>query len=32
MLVGDRGWWLDEYERWLARSFIDAVAAEQRGP
>lgn len=28
LLVGDRGWSLDEYEQWLARSFIDAVAPQ----
>ncbi|MBL7255871.1 TetR/AcrR family transcriptional regulator [Paractinoplanes lichenicola] len=26
LLVGDRGWTLDQYEQWLARSFIDALA------
>ncbi|GAB2585501.1 TetR family transcriptional regulator [Paractinoplanes abujensis] len=25
LLVGDRGWTLDQYERWLAQSFIDAL-------
>ena len=25
LLVTDRGWTLDEYEKWLARMFIDAL-------
>lgn len=29
LLVNDRGWSPDEYERWLARALVDALAAPQ---
>ena len=29
LLIGDRGWSLDEYEQWLARALADAIAGQR---